>query len=277
MVIRMTLDPDSIDDAIRKLEEELEVRLFNRTSRSVELTEAGKFFLAEAEAVLNRSGQAQKRLQSFLEEQSEKVVIGYNEPAIHSFLPGVLAKVRRAKPGVQLQLRELETAEQWEMLKKGELDIGFMRPFEMDISGFASQLVLREKYVLAMLEDHPLAGEKVIEGRELAGKEIILFAREVNPSAFDHLTGILCAECDEPPHFRQDARNKSSMLAMVQAGFGAALLPESCSNVAPDEIIFRPVNTALPPVDIMAVWNPGNAGTTLKDFLRCLPVCSGNI
>ena len=116
--------------AIRKLEDELDVRLFNRTSRTVELTEAGKFFLSEAEAVLNRAEQAQKRLQGFLEEQSEKVVIGYNEPAIHSFLPGVLAKARRAKAGLQLQLRELETAEQWEMLKKGELDIGFMRPFD---------------------------------------------------------------------------------------------------------------------------------------------------
>ena len=269
--VELNITQAPLSAAIRKLEDELDVRLFNRTSRTVELTEAGKFFLSEAEAVLNRAEQAQKRLQGFLEEQSEKVVIGYNEPAIHSFLPGVLAKARRAKAGLQLQLRELETAEQWEMLKKGELDIGFMRPFDMDISGFAAQLVLREKYVLAIPEDHPLVRVEKIDGKALAGKNIILFAREVNPSTFDHLTGILCAECPEVPHFRQDARNKSSMLAMVQAGFGAALLPESCRNGAPDGVIFREVELDLPPVDIMAVWDPENAGKTLRDFLKYIP------
>jgi DNA-binding transcriptional LysR family regulator len=207
-------------------------------------------------------------LQTFLSRQQEKLFIGYNEPAIHSFLPGVLAAVRRKKPQLQLQLRELETAEQWELLKKGELDIGFMRPFDMDMSGLASRLILREKYVLAMPETHWLTGKMEIGSDELAGEEIILFAREVNPAAYDHLTGIFCAACGKTPRFRQDARNKSSMLAMVQAGFGVALLPESCSNGAPAGIIFRTVNMDLPPVDIMAVWDPGNAGVALKDFLQ---------
>lgn len=266
--LNMTQAP--LSAAVRKLEDELGTELFKRTSRSVELTPAGRFFLTEAEAVLNRADQAQRRMQEYLNRQTECLSIGYNEPAIHSFLPGLLASMHEKQPDLHLNLRELETLEQWELLKNGKLDIGFLRPINLDMSGLSAKLVMREKYVLAMKADHPLTKASRITGRDLADQQIILFARDVNPQAYDHLTAVLCAECRKPPRFRQDSRNKSSMLALVQAGFGIALLPESCCGETAGKIVIRKPDIPLPSVDIMAVWDPANVSSTLKAFLALL-------
>ena len=267
-ILNMTQAP--LSAAIRKLEDELGAELFKRTSRSVELTAAGRFFLTEAEAVLNRSEQAQKRLQNFLNKEHEQITIGYNEPAIHSFLPEMLAELRQSQPALQLQLLELETAEQWELLNRGKLDIGFMRPLDLDIGNFASLPVRREQYLLAMPPEHPLAKLERISGRDLEDQQIILFDRDVNPQAYDHLSAILTAECKTPPHIRQNCRNKNAMLALVQAGFGIALMPESCCRGLASGIMTRPADIPLPPVDITAVWDPANTSETIKKLLEIL-------
>lgn len=268
---KLNITQAPLSAAVKKLEEELGCQLFNRTSRVVELTGAGRFFLEEAEAVLNRADLAEKRLQDFLQKNSSRLSIGYNEPAIHSFLPGILAKIRSSEPSMQLELRELETSEQFERLKKGTLDIGFLRPAGMDLSGLTTRLILREKYVLAMRQDQDLAEKDEINPGDLAGKDIILFARDVNPAVYDQLVLALSSEDGLAPNFHQEARNKSSMLAMVQAGFGTALMPESCCFGAMDEIVFRELKADLPPVDIMAAWNENNLSAALRKFLDYLP------
>lgn len=256
--------------AIRKLEDELEVRLFDRTSRSVKLTAAGAFFLPEAEAVLSRAELARRRLSEKVSGAFGRLSIGYNETAMNSFLPEMLARCRRKHPGLQLELRELETGEQLSMLRQGKLDIGFMRPFGFDLAGLESRLISSERYLLVMPEDHPLACPNEVTCKDLAGENIILFAREVNPAVYDRLTAALTVSRTSPPHFRQDARNKNSMLAMVKAGFGAALLPESCCRGPLEGLTVREVRTELPPVDILAVWDPKRLTGALESFISRL-------
>ncbi|MBQ9338640.1 MAG: LysR family transcriptional regulator [Lentisphaeria bacterium] len=267
--LHMTQAP--LSAAIRKLEDELEVRLFERTSRSVKLTEAGAFFLPEAEAVLSRAELARKRLAEKVSGTCGRLSIGYNETAMNNFLPEMLARCRERRPDLQLELRELETGEQLTMLKQGRLDIGLMRPFGFELSGLESRLVSREKYRLVMPERHRLARRDELSGTDLAGQDIILFAREVNPAVYDRLTAALTVNGAKPPHFRQDARNKNSMLAMVKAGFGAALLPESCCRGPLPGLAVRELRIALPPVDILAVWDPGRLTEALKSFISLLP------
>ena len=79
-----------------------------------------------------------------------------------------------------------------------------------------------------------------------------------------------------PPHFRQDARNKHSMLAMVKAGFGAAIVPESCCIEVTHPLTVRALDIPLPPVEIMAVWNKKNSAGTVRKFISLLPEFSEN-
>lgn len=270
--LHMTQAP--LSAAIKKLEDELETQLFERTSRSVKLTAAGEFFLPEAEAVLKRAEIAGSRLKQMLAGSGGKLVVGYNEPALNTFLPQILARCRKHLPELKLELRELETSEQLNFLQNGTMDIGFMRPCGSDLTDFNVKLLYREKYRLVMQPSNKLAGSPQITQRELSGKELILFDREVNPEAFDQLTAALALPGLPPPLFRQDARNKHSMLAMVKAGFGAALMPESCCRGV-ENLAVRELDIPLPPVEIMAVWQKKYSGSTMEKFIRLLPEFTG--
>lgn len=256
--LNMTQGPLSV--AIRKLEDELETELFERSSRSVKLTEAGEFFLVEAEAVLNRADQAKKNLQHKLSGKYRHLVIGYNEPALNTVLPGVLSYYHNNLPDIELELRELETAEQIEALKNGSLDIGYMRPFGFELGNLQCRLLHREQYKLVMLKNHKLARYKQITLEMLSRQDVILFARDVNPELFDILRKQMTAFDLPEPCFKQNARTKSSMLAMVRAGFGIALLPESSLKDEMPDIAVSSAAFKLPEIEIMAVWNP--AGKT---------------
>ena len=146
-----------------------------------------------------------------------------------------------------------------------------MRPFGFDLRGLETRLVSRESYRLVMPEDHPLARFATLKTADLADREIILFAREVNPAIYDELTARLTADADRLPIFRQNARNKHSVLAMVKAGFGAALIPESCCRLPLPGIAVRQLKIDLPPVDILAVWAPERKTDALRKFISLLP------
>ena len=267
-LLHITQAPLSI--AIRKLEDELGVMLFERTNRAVRLTPEGAFFLPEAEAVLNRAATAKARLQEMARKQA-RLVIGYNEPALNSFLPNALALTREKNPNLNLELRELETSEQLRMLRNGKLNIGLMRPIETELAGLSHKLILREEYRIVMPHTHPLAKKKAITGEDLKGQEIILFAREVNAPVYDRLTMALTIDSAHPPIFRQDARNKNSMFIMTEAGFGVALIPDSCCRRLQPGLVAKPILMELPSVDVMAVWDPVNETPELKNFLSLLP------
>ena len=267
--LHMTQSPLSL--AIRKLEDELGLRLFDRTSRSVRLTPAGEAFRREAEAVLNRAELAARRMAELAGVRNGRLAIGYNEPALNTLLPPLLAKYRKRHAAMRLELREAETAEQLALIRRGRLDLGFTRPFGFDLTGLASRTVLREDYKLVMPEHHVLAKLPAVSPGDLAGQEIILFAREVNPAIYDRLAGALSAGCNPPPEFRQDARNKNSMLALVKAGFGAAVVPESCCGGTLPGLATRKLAVALPTVEIVAVWDPARLTGALESLIRLLP------
>lgn len=269
--LNMTQAP--LSAAIKKLEEELEVKLFERTSRSVRLTPAGEFFKEEANAVLQRAELARERLKNMLSGRERTLSIGYNEPSLNTFLPELLAKCRSHRKKLLLELQELETPRQLEKLRDGSLDIGFVRSGGLELAGLESVEVYKEDYLLVMPQEHCLSGKEQLGIKDLAGENIILFARDVNPVIFDQLVTLLTPPEGLPPRFRQDARNKNSMLAMVKAGFGAALLPRSCCPEPGQGLVVKKLAIPLPRVNIMAVWAPERLTEPLRDIIKLLPVC----
>ncbi len=264
---RLNITQAPLSAAIKKLEDELEVQLFERTSRTVKLTPAGTLFLTEAEAILQRTAAALNRMAELRSGSSGQLAIAYNETAFNTFLPQLLVMLRTRFSQIQFELREQETAEQLKNLRGGTIDIGFMRPYGFDLTGLEYRRIWQESYSLVMPQDHPLAARKTITASDLAGESIILFARDVNPMIYDRITVLLSTENLPAPHFRQDARNKSSMLALAAAGFGAALLPESSTRELHSGLCSRQLEIPLPQVEIMAVWDPKRITGVLQKVL----------
>ena len=269
---RLNITQAPLSAAIKKLEDELEVQLFERTSRTVKLTPAGTLFLSEAEAILQRTAAALNRMAELRSGSSGQLAIAYNETAFNTFLPQLLVMLRTRFSQIQFELREQETAEQLKNLRGGTIDIGFMRPYGFDLTGLEYRRIWQESYSLVMPLDHPLAARKTITVSDLAGESIILFARDVNPMIYDRITVLLSTENLPAPHFRQDARNKSSMLALAAAGFGAALLPESSTRELHSGLCRRQLEIPLPQVEIMAVWDPKRITGVLQKVLDHLPL-----
>ena len=264
---RLNITQAPLSAAIKKLEDELEVQLFERTSRTVKLTPAGTLFLTEAEAILQRTAAALNRMAELRSGSAGQLAIAYNETAFNTFLPHLLVMLRTRFSQIQFELREQETAEQLKNLRGGTIDIGFMRPYGFDLSGLEYRRIWQESYSLVMPQDHPLAARKTITASDLAGESIILFARDVNPMIYDRITVLLSTENLPAPHFRQDARNKSSMLALAAAGFGAALLPESSTRELHSGLCRCQLEIPLPQVEIMAVWDPKRITGVLQKVL----------
>lgn len=265
--LHMTQGP--LSTAIKKLEEELDTPLFERSSRWVKLTPAGEYFLEEAQGILLRAFQAKQNLARFVSEEGKRLAIGYNEPVLNTILPSLLSFCNREMPQIELELHELEASEQIRSLQNNTLDVGFIRPYGFDLGTLCSSLVHREKYCFVLPEGHTLAVHKQITLEMLSKQDIILFARDVNPPLFDLLCAKLTPSNGAAPRFKQSARTKRSMLAMVRAGFGAALLPESTlHNDSGTDLVIAEAAFDLPSIDIMAVWNPEKSSPALQKILQ---------
>ncbi len=256
--------------AVRKLEEELGVRLFERTSRSVALTEAGRELLIEARMILSRAEHAAGRMAALASGSGGKLVIGYNEPALNTMLPEALFRFRGRYPGVDLELREMEPDDQLTALRAGAIDVGFLRPFHHDLGEFSAQLVYSENYALAFPPDCHLAGVPEPElVRALDREPLLIFARVVNPALFEAIAAAFYSR-KVFPEFREFAHNKGSLLALARAGFGAALVPESSVRTAGPGLEFRAFPPILPPVEIVAVRHAAAASPAAVRFTALL-------
>lgn len=266
---RLNLTQPPLSRQIMKLEEELGVTLFRRSSRVVELTEAGRILREEAAAVLSRARLLRERMARAADGGGGALAIGFNEPALHTVLPGAVRRFRRRCPETELRLFEMETRQQLDALRDRTIDLALVRPAEDDLAGLASRPLYREEYLLALPAGDPLAAQEPVPLPALAGRPLILFARRANPAVHAALLAAL-HRAGVTPEPGPEAGNKATILALVRAGLGAGIVPESSRLTAPPEVIFRRLGPGLPPIRIMAAWLDGEPPPPLRNFLDIL-------
>ena len=270
---RLHIAQPPLSQQIRALEEELGVRLLERTSRSVALTPAGSAYLAEARAVLSRVDEAGRQARRIHLGQAGELCVGYMNPVMDAVLCRALASYRAQRPEVALRLRELPTPQQLLELRAGRLDVAFIRfvgqeaivgagqrPHH-DLSGLATRLVAREPYVLALPEGHHLARLETIPLREVAKQPLILFPRQGMPALHDAMIEALRASLGPgggEPHISQEVSGKHASLALVAAGFGLCLVPASANDLLRRGVVLRNVEPGLPIVCMAAAWPTGS-------------------
>lgn len=266
---RLNVSQPPLSQQIMKLEDELGVKLFNRSSRVVELTGAGRVFQEEVRAVLRRVDLMTDRMARIGSGRSGTLSIGFNEPVLNTILPKAVNAFRQCCPEVDLRLFEMETAGQLAALRNREIDLALLRSFGDDPAGFAGKLLYRENYLLALPPDHPLLKYETVPLEKLQDHELIMFARRSNPAMHRCILQALHAAGVEPL-IRQEAGNKATILALVRAGLGMGIVPESSIVTAPPGVEFRALGPGLPPVEIMALWAENNSAPPLHNFLRLL-------
>ncbi len=221
-VLRISQSP--LSRKLQHLEAELGVRLFRREGRGLRLTSLGKEWLGDAKALLATAERAAERATALANGQATSLCIGLVQSALWSELvPAALRKLRRSHPDAKISVRGLPSAEQVRALERGELDVGIVhRPPRG--SRFRVTLLGKEPFVLALARDHALARKQRILPRDLDGCDFVVLARAVSPEHRERLL-TACSQAGFTPRIGVEAHDFGSVLGLVEAGMGAALIP----------------------------------------------------
>jgi DNA-binding transcriptional LysR family regulator len=223
---------------IRALEQEMGVRLVDRTPRRVVLTEAGTVFAERARFILSRVGEAVVVTQQIGRGLSGHICVGFTESGcFHPAVTRTLLEFRQAYPALHVTLQENKSTNLVAMIREGTVDAAFIRPpFEAD-EVVAYTPLLHEKMVVAVPRGHRLASRKTTTLAGLSEEVFVFYHRDVRPG----LTDTVIAACERSgfrPRLSQEAPQLTSTLNLVAAGLGISIVPESLKHLRTNDIVY---------------------------------------
>ncbi|WP_281517766.1 LysR family transcriptional regulator [Ferranicluibacter rubi] len=261
---RLNMTQPPLSRQIRLLEEQLDVSLFERSSRRVALTPAGLTFLHEAQKLLAQGEAAMTAARRAARGSAGSVRVAFVGAATYTFLPDFIARARTAAPQIELELVQMETAEQLKAINEGQVDLGFSRPLNGQ-HRLASLCVAREAMILAIPRTHPLAAHRRLRPDILNGEPFIMFSPQAR-YLHDMLT-LMIAEHRIEPRIVQSMTHSQAILSLVSAGIGLAIVPAGTQNACSNEVIFRPLDLRDDCVaELHMIWSADNRNPLLTDL-----------
>jgi DNA-binding transcriptional LysR family regulator len=262
---RLALTQPPLSQAIQKLERELGVRLFERTRRRVALTHAGKAFLDEARHTLASADGAMDRAQRASRGEVGRLAVGFLANTAYTLLPLVLRDFARGFPGVTLELRELTIPQQFEALRRENIDVGLLRPPVADAE-LAVETILEEPFVLALPASHALCAMRRVPLRRLAGESFVMFPRTAGFVFHDLIMGF-CQRAGFAPRVAQEVNQTHAVIGLVSAGLGVALVPASAQKIALAGVAYRPLRESTPLAQVGVAWRRTDVSPVVAAFL----------
>jgi DNA-binding transcriptional LysR family regulator len=235
--LNMTQPP--LSRQIQLLEHNLGVELFTRNTRSVALTATGRAFFIEAQTLMERAQQAALAARRFAEGDIGAVTISFVGSAVYEFLPKVIAEARLNQPHVKITLTEMNTYQQHEALRARRIDLGIVRAPLLQ-PGYETECLVREPFVLAIPAAHPLASATRLTLQDLDGVPFLTYSHSAYPPFNELLTGMF-RSAQVAPDYVQWLGSSLTILALVNAGMGLALVPRCATNVVFKDVLFRDI------------------------------------
>lgn len=270
---RLHISQQPLSQQIKNLEKELGVELFSRTTRRVELTEAGEAFLEETYRTLSQSELAAEAARRAARGESGTMRIGYAPTALYSVLPEALRVFRGRYPGVVLELVELISAPQEEALVSGRIDVGFLYP-PVEEGSIATEVISEERLMAVLPVAHWLANRDRVPLEELSDEPFVMMPRHNRPALYDRIVGE-CRRAGFSPRVTQEANNLHTMLGLVAAGFGVNLTVESVRNLKRPGVIYRPLEDPTELLAFAVAWCRDDKSPALHNFLETVRGVAG--
>lgn len=271
---RLHMAQPPLSAQIKHLEEDLGVRLFDRSRRSVRLTEAGRLLLEEARRLLARLDQNVRMVRRVGKGEVGRLSLGFVPSASNNLLPPLLRLFGERFPDVELYLHEMSPDRLVSSLHDRRIDVGFFYlPFEDAALDFRP--VSRESLVVALAETHRLAGEPEVDLRALAGEPFVLPARYGMPGLYGQVMEACRQAGFVPRAVQKEVWLMQTIVGLVAGGIGVALVPASLENLHRKGVVYKTVKALVPTVEMGVVWRRGDVPPVLRAFLGAVGEVSG--
>jgi DNA-binding transcriptional LysR family regulator len=261
---RLNMTQPPLSRQIRLLEHHVGAQLLERNSRTVRLTAAGKAFFPEAARILRMAEEATFTARRVAKGEQGTLAIGFTGGAGYSLLPEVVRRLREQSPGVVLTLKELVSTQQVEALNASQIELGLMRPHALNAE-LESALLATEALMLAIPKGEADAWPLNPTLADLHGKPFVMYSPyEARP--FHQMLSERFERAGVVPDIVEHIGQVHTMLALVNAGIGAALVAEGATRLHFDGIVVRKIETE--PVRMVCAWRRDNENPILQLFKR---------
>ncbi len=267
---RLDMLPSALGRFIKLLEEDLGTRLMTRTTRSVTLTDDGAVLLKEARSLLAQADGLAAKFRTRGRKQATTLRVGAIDSAAAGLLPMLLHDFRERRPDVTVKLVEDKTIRLQPRLLSGRLDLAFLRPPENPDKRLEFLFLLHETAVVAVSDRHPLASKERVTIADLAEEPLIVPERRSRPHSHD-LTMKLFAEAGLQARIVQLANEKQTIVNLVAAELGVAIVPRWTSRMAARGICYVPLDASeLNRLTLAAAWTRGTRDLIRDEMLEML-------
>ena len=253
---------------IHDLEEELGFSLFERSAKSVRLTEAGKSFLIESRAVLQRTEEAVNTARAVATGGGSEFHISYAPSPTVRILPPTLRAFQARFPKVRVKLHDLSSEEMLLGVREGSLELAIMvRPNRAALRRLHFEELTREAMCLAVPPEHSMTRLRSIPLAKAAQGPLVGFSRKEYPDYSDYLE-VLFGPLKTKPTIAQEHDSAASLVAAIESGAGVAIVPENFACSTGTRLKFLPLTPAPEPLVVGGVWLKDGLSSTAEGFWK---------
>lgn len=250
---RLHIAQPPLSQQIMQLERELGVALLTRTTRNVELTPSGEDYLKRVVAILDAVEDAGDHARRVADGTEGRLTIGCVGSATYSLLPQLVRTIGDVLPGVDVRVRgEMLAPAQLRALVAGAIDLALLRPPVLE-PGIATETVRQDRLLAALPAGHRLAHRKRLTVADLRDEDFVAHAG-AGRSVMGSVLSTACAEAGFIPRVRHEVEETSTLVTLVAAGLGLAIVPAPTAALDIAGVTYRPLQPRTLAVDLVAAW-----------------------
>lgn len=259
------ISQSSVSARIKTLEEDLGILLFERSTRGVRLTEAGRLFVERVAVGVDHLDHAVKTAGMAASGECGRLRIGIHALIPRSFLAELIGRYREDHPGIDVEITEGAIRDTVMQLRADRLDMVFVAGAP-ELPDCHSRRIWTEPLMAVLPEQHRLAGQEAVSWDDLAGETFLVRHGGTGPQVNDHILLRLAGRWPVPSILRFDV-GRGTLLSMVGQGFGITIVGAATSLLPTSGIVFLPFSDEQEPVPFSAVWSPYNRSQAVRDLL----------
>jgi DNA-binding transcriptional LysR family regulator len=257
----------SVSSRVKALEQDLGIVLFDRNTRGVRLTEAGRHFVDQVHDAMGILDRAVKTAGMQARGEEGELRVGVHALTAGCFLDRLLERFHEEYPGIRLHITEGTARDAQFMVREGKLDLAFMAGAH-EIPDLNSRIIWRDRLMVALPAKHPLTAQAGVEWPQLAEETFLVRHGGTGPQVHDLIVARSAGKWLTPPIIRVDV-GRSALLSMIAAGHGISLFAEETVAANMASVVFLPITDEPETLVYSAVWSPANGNPALMKLLEC--------